>query len=381
MKCSYCGAPIEEGRVFCLNCGEEIEWVPEYNAIGSYRPNSVNAASEPMQPAEEEAKEQEPERQQNKKKKRSPLIAGCVLLIIFICVLLGLKYYMDQKNYNSYDYQVNMAETEYSNRGYDKAYEYIERALSLEPDSADAMLLKSNILLAQDNTADALVVLLTLIDMHPDNVTAYGRIIRIYEQQEKPDKIKSLLAFVTDERVLNKFAGYITEKPVLSLPSGEYNDILNIELYSPDSANHKIYYTTNGSTPTAESNQYFTGIKIEEGTTHLKAIVVSEKGISSEVAEAKYKVKLLPPDPPKISPSPGEFTAEMDTKIYIIVPEGCTAYYAYDEVPTEASTKYMEPIEMPEGEHTFYAILVDKNGKKSEPSSAAYNLQSEALES
>lgn len=379
MKCSYCGAPIEEGRVFCLNCGEEIEWVREYNAIGSYRPNSVNAASEPMQPKEEEAKE--PEQQRSKKKKKSPLIVGCVLLIICICALLGFKYYMDQKNYNSYDYQVNMAETEYSNRGYDKAYEYIERALSLEPDNADAMLLKSNILLVQEKTEDALAVLLTLIDIHPDNVTAYGQIIRIYELQEKPDKIKNLLASVTDERVLDKYESYITEKPVLSLPSGEYDDTLNIELYSPESGNNKIFYTTNGSTPTAESKQYFTGIQVGEGTTHLKAIVVSEKGISSEVSEATYKVKLLPPQPPKISPSSGDFTDEMDTKIYIIVPDGCTAYYAYDEVPTEESTKYMGPIEMPEGRHTFYAILVDKNGKKSEPSSADYNLQSASNES
>lgn len=381
MKCSYCGAPIEEGRVFCLNCGEEIEWVPEYNAIGSYRPNSVNAASEPMQPSKEEAKEPEPEQQRSKKKKKSPLIVGCVLLIIGICGLLGFKYYMDQKNYNSFDYQVNMAETEYSNRGYDKAYEYIERALSLEPDNADAMLLKSNILLVQEKTEEALAVLLTLIDTHPDNVTAYGRIIRIYELQERSDKIKSLLASVTDERVLNKYESYITEKPVLSLPSGEYNDILNIELYSPESGNNKIFYTTNGSTPTAESNQYFSGIKIGEGTTHLKAIVVSEKGISSEVSEATYKVKLLPPQPPKISPSSGDFTDEEDTKIYIIVSDGCVAYYAYDEIPTEASTKYMGPIEMPKGQHTFYAILVDKNGKKSEPSSADYNLQSESPES
>ena len=36
MKCSNCGAPIEEGRLFCMNCGQEVQWVPDYDSFGSF---------------------------------------------------------------------------------------------------------------------------------------------------------------------------------------------------------------------------------------------------------------------------------------------------------------------------------------------------------
>ena len=36
MKCSNCGEPIEEGRLFCLNCGQEVQWVPDYDSFGNY---------------------------------------------------------------------------------------------------------------------------------------------------------------------------------------------------------------------------------------------------------------------------------------------------------------------------------------------------------
>ena len=36
MKCSNCGEPVEEGRLFCLNCGQEIQWVPDYDSFGTF---------------------------------------------------------------------------------------------------------------------------------------------------------------------------------------------------------------------------------------------------------------------------------------------------------------------------------------------------------
>ena len=36
MKCSNCGEPIEEGRLFCSKCGHEVQWVPDYDSFGNY---------------------------------------------------------------------------------------------------------------------------------------------------------------------------------------------------------------------------------------------------------------------------------------------------------------------------------------------------------
>ena len=66
----------------------------------------------------------------------------------------------------------------------------------------------------------------------------------------------------------------------------------------------------------------------------------------------------------------------MDTNIYIIVPKGCRAYYAFDKKPTIADELYQEdqPVKMLKGTHTFYAILVDEQNKVSSPGRAIYKL-------
>ena len=93
-----------------------------------------------------------------------------------------------------------------------------------------------------------------------------------------------------------------------------------------------------------------------------------------QVIPNTYTVELARPDPPQIAPSSGEYTTAMDTSIYVIVPEGCTAYYAFDERPTVNSTEYTGPVSMKAGTHIFYAIIQDENGKVSAAASATYTL-------
>ena len=106
----------------------------------------------------------------------------------------------------------------------------------------------------------------------------------------------------------------------------------------------------------------------------MKAIVVNDRGISSDVVTRTYDIQLARPDPPQIAPSSGEYTTDMDTTIYVIVPEGCTAYYAFDEKPTVNSSQYTDGVQMLEGTHVFYAILQDENGKVSSAASITYSL-------
>ena len=121
---------------------------------------------------------------------------------------------------------------------------------------------------------------------------------------------------------------------------------------------------------------YTESISLNDGTTTVKAIVINAKGIASDIVTNRYNITLTPPDSPRISPSSGKFTTDMDTRIYIIVPDGCKAYYAFDKKPTIGDEAYDlgQPVEMKMGTHTFYAILVDENGKVSYPGSAIYTL-------
>ena len=384
MKCTYCGAPIEEGRIFCLKCGEEIVWVPEYDAIGTYRTQSerevmeaARRAVENDQKRQDEAVAAEAELAAIKKKKRRKWIWITVLIVFLLLgvgVYFGVKYYIDQRNNNSFEYQHQAAQIEYDNREYDLAKNYIDRALELDSDSVDAIFMKSDILLGQGHRGDAAQVLLDLVAKRPDNIEAYGRIIKIYEDGQQPGEIKELLAKCQESMVLEHYNEYIVEKPVINLPSGEYNELSQVEIYPHRGVAENVYYTLDESEPTAESTLYTKAINMGEGVTVLKVIAINDKNISSDIVEMTYFIELLPPEPPVISPASGEFTTETDNKIHVDVPDGCTAYYAFDERPTTSSTQYTQNIDMLEGQHTFYAILVDKNGKQSEPGTAIYNL-------
>lgn len=383
MKCSNCGEPIEEGRLFCLKCGQEVQWVPDYDSFGNYM--ELERIRKEQERRKREHAEAEAARRRaaiaaenrRKKKKRRMLTILCVVLIAALGVgfAVGMKLHTDNKNYNDFDYQMRMADTAFSNHKYEECYEFVERAVTLDSQDADAQLLKAQVLVKLEKDKQAISTLEALIEQEPDNNTAYGQLLKVYASNEMTSEIKELLDQCENEDIVNKYSAYISTPPVFSLPGGEYDEQKTLQLYTREQ-DSSIYYTTDGSEPTKECTLYTENIELKDGTTVVKAITVNNKGISSDVVTNQYTITFVPPDPPRISPSSGKFTTDMGTKIYIIVPEGCKAYYAFDKKPTIADEQYdeNEPVKMLKGTHTFYAILVDEHGKVSYPGSAIYTL-------
>ena len=78
--------------------------------------------------------------------------------------------------------------------------------------------------------------------------------------------------------------------PHVSEPSGTYKNVISVRISSED-ANSQIYYTLDGSVPTAENGILYRAgedIQINESCT-LKAIVVTDDGISC-IAERRYMI-------------------------------------------------------------------------------------------
>lgn len=378
MKCSYCGAPIEKGRVFCLNCGEEVQWVPEYHPIGSYRMNASESeiVSEEVHYQEPQSKPIDNNKYNEKPpKKKRPVLIGIILLLIAVIILLALKGYMEHKNYNSFDYQFNMAETSFSNQDYDTALEYIDRAVTLMPENEESYLLKSQILFKQGESLAAETILFDLIQSNPDNITAYSLLINYYDSQSDYDSLKSLIMGITSDAVKNRYAAYYPIEVYASHEQGEYEELITVELFTESEEGCIVYYTLDGSDPMLMRNVYESGIELEEGSTTIRAVAVNDKHIIGEVKSYTYEITLPTPDIPLIMPVSGEYDAQTNVQITVEVPTGCTAYYAFDEKPTLESNKYTEPVEMLEGEHTFYVILVNEYGKESYPGSATYILK------
>ena len=372
MKCTKCGAKIEEGTLFCPKCGKEVQWVPEYNTLETLIKQRELKELEKRKKELELQKEQErlqrkAELERKKKKKRRIILAGSLTAVV-AAAGLGM-FFVYQSQHNSFDFQMAQAETKFSNKDYESALKYIERALSLNPKSAEANVLEAKIYLKEDNESAALSILLSVVEEHPDSVNAYGELLRLYEKNEEFDKIAELMSNASDT-MKEKYKAYVSEKPLPSNVGGTYSIDITVEFQNlPEGT--EVFYTLNGKTPDRHSKKYEEAIALEEEeTVTLKYIAYNQKGIPSEVGEETYTLTFKAPDKPQVSPSSDKY--DYAAEIIVTAAEDCEIYYAFDEEPTVDSQKYTGPITMPEGEHTFSAIAVDKRGKVSPVSSAIY---------
>ena len=134
-----------------------------------------------------------------------------------------------------------------------------------------------------------------------------------------------------------------------------------------------IYYTTDGSEPTAESAVYSEPIVVNDGTTTIKAIAMKEGMTNSEVASATYTVNLPTLDAP---------TFDHESKIYddafevaITAAEDATIYYTTDGTdPTAESAVYKDRIPVNKN-MTIKAIAVKEGYKTSAVATAEYQIK------
>ncbi|MDE6307689.1 MAG: chitobiase/beta-hexosaminidase C-terminal domain-containing protein, partial [Bacteroidales bacterium] len=107
----------------------------------------------------------------------------------------------------------------------------------------------------------------------------------------------------------------------------------------------KIYYTTDGTEPTASSTEYTAPVTINERTA-FKAIAITEKG-TSFVSEAVYSVIAIP----QVTPASGRVVFATLVNITLgegVSMEGVDIYYTTDgtEPSTTNGTKYTAPFRL-----------------------------------
>ena len=118
----------------------------------------------------------------------------------------------------------------------------------------------------------------------------------------------------------------------------------------------EIYYTTDGTEPTKESEAYVEAFDVTETTT-VKAIAVNEAGASS-VATATYTRVAATPE---ISFG-DKATFEESVEVTIVAADGTTAYYTLNgKTPTENSDEYTKPLTI-KADVTLQVIAYDEDG-------------------
>jgi len=145
--------------------------------------------------------------------------------------------------------------------------------------------------------------------------------------------------------------------PTFDIAEGSFNVDQQVGISCATSGS-TIYYTTDGSTPTASSNAYSSSISVSGASVHtssaiavsgddasltIKAIAVKNDMINSDVANATYNINYLQLAAPTFTPASGSFS--IDTDVTINSPAGADIHYTTDgSEPTAASTLYTAPV-------------------------------------
>ncbi|MDY2614787.1 MAG: chitobiase/beta-hexosaminidase C-terminal domain-containing protein [Lachnospiraceae bacterium] len=424
MKCRYCGQKIPEGMLYCENCGKEVRIVPDYNPLddmltaqirgaingdddyidydsmnsqntgrrntasrntgrqsGNARRNvtsrntsqnvsrntSRNNTSRNMSERERRRRQVERKKAMRRKKRKRILLIFLVLLIAFIGIGIGVYQ-------TSYKGIVTKGYKSIESKEFDAAAGYFQKAINKNKEKPEAYTGLSKVYIEQKQLDKAEKVFLDAIEQQPKNADIYEACVNFYMDTDQKEEIPLLLEDA-DDSVTKLLAGYIVVGPEFSLDDDEtFDDVQELSLSTEKGCT--IYYTDDGSEPTVNSIKYSEPIQIGEDETVITAIAVNEKGIPSLPVKKNYLVELPIEDAPAVSPSTGQY--ETANQIEIKVPDGYEAYYTMDGTdPTTASKKYSGPINMPEGETIFKAILVNGKGRSSGVTTRNYVLEVE----
>ncbi|HEX5285243.1 MAG TPA: chitobiase/beta-hexosaminidase C-terminal domain-containing protein [Bryocella sp.] len=162
----------------------------------------------------------------------------------------------------------------------------------------------------------------------------------------------------------------LTQTPAISVASGTYTSVQTVKI-TDSTLGAKIYYTTDGSTPTTSSSLYKSALTVSASET-LNAIAVATGYAPSVVATANYTINLTVTSP-TFSPAAGTFTTIQTVTLADATP-GASIYYTTDgSTPSTGSTLYSGPVQVL-GSETIKAVGVLTGYANSPVASATYTL-------
>ena len=151
-----------------------------------------------------------------------------------------------------------------------------------------------------------------------------------------------------------EFAGFVSA----NLASGAYAQTISIALRCDDVQNADIYYTTDGSTPTAASTKYSTPFDVT-ATSTIKTVAVKSGLKSSIVASYSYEINPSIITNKAAKPQIEFLGKTIDNKqIISLYADDASIFYTTDgSVPSTKSSLYSVPVSLAAGE-TLKAIAV-----------------------
>jgi len=170
---------------------------------------------------------------------------------------------------------------------YPRAVSLYQQAAKLDPDNTTLAVELADAYEHIDNYTKAEYTLVSAISDHPDVLNLYLALSRVYVAQDKLLDAEEMLSRVADSSVREQLSAMRPAAPVIQPGSGYYSQYVDASLsYSGGAA----YLTTDGTFPSLADNLYTDPVQLQAGESKVEAVVVSDEGLVSPLAESGFTI-------------------------------------------------------------------------------------------
>lgn len=371
MNCPKCGKVLEDGHLYCEDCGQEINLVPEFEAkVEESMAESIKGIINETV-SEEKQKKKEPV---ITKKDTGFIISGGLLAVFAFAVAAVI--FGGMAIWNNSTFLHEMAVEYYLDDGdYESAVSYMEHIIKFAPKKVSHRFKLCEIYMETGQDDKALEAYKIIAGgsqfTFDEQLAAVEKIVAYYEQKEDYESIAEYLTTVQDENIRLTYWKYMCVPVTFSQPEGTYASLITLKLDCDGIGT--IYYTTDGSEPDENSPEFKGTIFLETGDNTISAIFVNDYGVASQITTKNYFIESKQVSPPEVLTYSGTYNCPVEivieTNPYIRV------YYTTDgSVPTSNSFRYTGAIPVPLGKSMYKFIAIDENGTVSEVITRDFNV-------